>query len=99
MALSRDSTKLVNHSIEVMLSCVFWLKTVMIPNIKNSSLLLPNRTKSHSSLFHPEQTSVNGLVNANTRKVMAKTKILVRQERSRDAAPFASETTVKIAMK
>merc|ERR1711976_544776 len=87
-----------NLLIEEMLSFACWLKTVMIQNTKNSSLLLLSKTKSHLSLFHLELTSENGLVNANTKKVMEKIRILVRPERLRVAAPFALETMVKIAM-
>jgi len=41
----------------------------------------------------------NGPDNANTRRETEKTRILERQERSEDAAPFALEIMARTAMK
>merc|ERR1712151_241009 len=100
MAYQKDSTKSENLLTEPMLSFAYWPKTVTIPNTKSSSLLSPNKTKSHSSPQELRETTlVNGLANANTRRETERTRTLAKPERSEDAAPWLSEIMVKIAMK
>ena len=56
---------------------------------------MPSNKKFHCSLFQADKTLENGPDNANMRRAPKRIRKLVKPEKSRAAAHFASETMVR----